>query len=129
MGFITKYWKMILVVLAILVIAWGVWARVDKKAVDLLIDKYTQEMKQAIANRDDELEKLDKQKTDLQNRLEKLKREEIVYVQKYKESQAKIAELEKRIKNITAPANIDDLVNDLRKRGYGSATRAPRPSK
>jgi cell division protein FtsN len=124
---IVSHWKATLIVTLLLVLAIATYSRTDKKLFKLLAAQYQQEEQQAIENRDEELAKLDKEKTDVQTQLLQVQKDKVAYAQKYADAQRRIDALAAQIPKITSPADPDALVNDLRRLGYGSATRSKNP--
>ncbi len=126
--FIGNYWKLILLGLAVLIILYGVWHRTDKALFNMLAKQYQQEENQVIKDYADELDKLDKEKQNVQKQLTQIQKERDTYAVKYTETQKKLADLEIKVLAITVPSDLNALITDLRQRGYSSATRAPRPN-
>ena len=129
MTWISKYWKWIVVGLAILLIAYGVWARPDRKITNMLIAEYKKEIGQIVQTLEKDNADLQKREAELQKQVLQLQKDKAILSGKIKERDGRINELEAKIAGIVVPADLDALITDLRNRGYKGATRSPNPNR
>jgi septal ring factor EnvC (AmiA/AmiB activator) len=125
---IGNHWKLLALGLAVLLIAYGVWSRTDKTLFDMLARQYQQVESKVVADLQKEKAQLKQEKATIQNQLTQVQKDRIALQAKYTDIERRYHELQDKFSKIVVPTDIDELIADLRKRGYGSATRAPRPS-
>jgi septal ring factor EnvC (AmiA/AmiB activator) len=125
MTWLSNHWRLTIFLLVVLaIVGYGVFTYGSNY---LAIYKLHKEQAQVIANKDKEIATLNKQKLVVQQQLIKVKKERDEYVAKLTAIERKLYDLEDKIAHIDSPADLDALVSDLQRRGYGSARRAPPP--